>query len=53
MRRHWQLLEAVAATATVVPVQFGTAMAGDDAVAAEFLAPRQDDLAGAARGTRG
>ena len=44
MRRHWQLLEATAATATVVPVQFGTAMAGDAAVADEFLAPRQDDL---------
>ena len=44
MRRHWQLLETIAATATVVPVQFGTAMAGDAAVADEFLAPRQDDL---------
>ena len=44
MRRHWQLLEATAATATVVPVQFGTVMAGDAAVAGEFLAPRQDDL---------
>ena len=44
MRRHWHVLEAIAATATVVPVRFGTAMAGDDAVAAEFLAPRHDDL---------
>ena len=44
MRRHWDVLEAVAATATVVPVQFGTAMAGDDAVAAEFLAPRREQL---------
>jgi hypothetical protein len=38
------VLEAVAATATVVPVQFGTAMAGEDAVAAEFLAPRREQL---------
>lgn len=44
MRRHWQVLEAVAATATVVPVQFGTAMAREDAVAAEFLAPRRAAL---------
>ena len=44
MRRHWQVLEAVAATATVVPVQFGTAMAAEEAVAAEFLAPRKDAL---------
>lgn len=44
MRRHWAVLEAVAANATVVPVQFGTAMASDDAVAAELLARRRDDL---------
>jgi len=44
MRRHWAVLEAVAATATVVPVQFGTAMAGDDAVADELLAPRRERL---------
>jgi hypothetical protein len=44
MRRHWRVLEAIAATDVVVPVQFGTAMADDDAVAAEFLAPRHDDL---------
>ena len=44
MRRHWQVLEAVAATATVVPVQFGTAMTGEDAVLAEFLAPRAGEL---------
>jgi len=44
MRRHWQVLEAVAATATVVPVRFGTAMADEAAVAAEFLAPRSDLL---------
>ena len=44
MRRHWQVLEAVAATETVVPIQFGTAMAGEEAVAAEFLAPRSEEL---------
>jgi hypothetical protein len=44
MRRHWQVLETVAEHATVVPVQFGTAMAGEDTVAAEFLAPRRQSL---------
>jgi hypothetical protein len=44
MRRHWQVLETVAERATVVPVQFGTAMAGEDAVAGEFLAPRRGSL---------
>ena len=53
MRRHWQLLEAIAATATVLPVRFGTAMAGDRAVAEEFLAPRHDELLRAARHVRG
>jgi hypothetical protein len=45
MRRHWQVLEALADTATVLPVRFGTAMAGHEAVVAEFLAPRHDELA--------
>jgi len=27
-RRHWKVLEAIAATATVLPVRFGTVMAG-------------------------
>ena len=43
-RRHWHVLEAVAATATVLPVRFGTVMAGDAAVAEELLAPGRDDL---------
>jgi len=44
MRRHWKVLETVAERATVVPVQFGTAMAGEEAVAGEFLAPRRESL---------
>ena len=44
MRRHWRVLETVAERATVVPVQFGTAMAGEDAVVVEFLAPRRESL---------
>ena len=44
MRRHWRVLEALADTATVLPVRFGTAMASEDAVVAEFLAPRHDEL---------
>lgn len=45
MRRHWQVLEDVAATATVLPVQFGTAMADERSVREEFLGPRADDIA--------
>lgn len=45
MRRHWRVLEAVAETSTVLPVRFGTAMPGEDAVIAELLAPRHDELA--------
>ena len=44
MRRHWRVLEAIAEQATVVPVQFGTAMAGEEAVAGQFLAPRRHSL---------
>ncbi len=44
MRRHWRVLEAVAEQATVVPVQFGTAMASEEAVAEEFLGPRREAL---------
>jgi hypothetical protein len=45
MRRHWRVLEAIAQDATVVPVRFGTAMADEQAVVEEFLAPRHDALA--------
>jgi hypothetical protein len=45
MRRHWRLLEAVVERTTVLPVRFGTAMAGDEAVVEEFLAPHHDGLA--------
>jgi|KBSSwiStaDraftv2_1062776.scaffolds.fasta_scaffold258085_3 gas vesicle protein GvpL/GvpF len=44
MRRHWRVLEAVAEQATVVPVQFGTAMTSEEAVAEEFLGPRREAL---------
>ena len=45
VRAHSRILEQAAATATVLPVRFGTAMASDDAVVAEFLAPQHDVLA--------
>jgi hypothetical protein len=45
LRRHWHVLEEAGATTTVLPVRFGTVMAGDRAVADEFLAPRHDELA--------
>jgi hypothetical protein len=40
------VLEAIAQDASVVPVRFGTAMADEQAVVDEFLAPRHDALAG-------
>lgn len=45
MRRHWRLLEAVGETDTVLPVRFGTAMAGHESVVSDFLAPHHDDIA--------
>jgi hypothetical protein len=44
LRRHWRVLEEVVATTTVLPVRFGTAMANEQAVVDEFLAPRHERL---------
>jgi Gas vesicle synthesis protein GvpL/GvpF len=44
LRLHWRVLEEAAATATVLPVRFGTVMTGDQAVVDDFLAPRYDVL---------
>ena len=44
LRMHWQVLETAARSATVLPVRFGTAMADDQAVIGELLAPRHDEL---------
>jgi hypothetical protein len=45
LRRHWRVLEEVAVSTTVLPVRFGTAMADDQAVVDDFLAPGHDRLA--------
>lgn len=45
LREHWRVLEEAAATATVLPVRFGTVMAGERAVVDAFLAPNHDALA--------
>ena len=45
LRAHWRVLEQAGASATVLPVRFGTVMADDDAVVTEFLEPSHDDLA--------
>jgi hypothetical protein len=45
LRTHWRVLEEASADATVLPVRFGTVMAGDEAVVDAFLAPGHDDLA--------
>ena len=38
VRAHWRVLEAIAASTTVLPVRFGTVMASDEAVRADLLA---------------
>src|SRR5262245_40143035 len=53
LRRHWRALEEVAVIATVLPVRFGTAMAGDQAVIAEFLTPQHDRLSASLAGLAG
>jgi hypothetical protein len=44
LREHWAILNEIASVTTVLPIRFGTAMAGDDAVVSEFLAPNHDGL---------
>jgi hypothetical protein len=44
LREHWRVLEQLAGMTTVMPIRFGTAMAGDEAVIAEFLSPHHDGL---------
>lgn len=44
LRAHSRILQAVAEQATVVPVRFGTAMTGDDAVVDQLLRPQHDEL---------
>jgi len=44
LRAHWQILEEVGASTTVLPVRFGTAVADDSAVVDDFLAPAHDEL---------
>jgi hypothetical protein len=53
LRRHWRVLEEAGATATVLPVRFGTVMAGERAVTDELLAPRHDELAAELAGLAG
>jgi Gas vesicle synthesis protein GvpL/GvpF len=47
LRRHWEILEELATTVTVLPVRFGTVMPNAEAVAGELLAPRHDALVSA------
>jgi Gas vesicle synthesis protein GvpL/GvpF len=44
LERHMAVLEQAAASATVVPLRFGTVMPDDDAVAAELLEARAGDI---------
>jgi hypothetical protein len=45
VRAHWKVLEQISAATTVLPVRFGTVMAGDDAVREELLAANADRFA--------
>ena len=47
LRTHWRVLEDAGSRTTVLPVRFGTVMAGDRAVIEEFLEPTYDELAAA------
>lgn len=53
LRTHWRVLEQAAASATVLPVRFGTVMADERAVVADFLEPSHDELAGVLAGFAG
>jgi hypothetical protein len=44
LREHWSILEQVVQETTVLPIRFGTVMADDDAVIADFLASSHHGL---------
>jgi len=44
VRAHWRVIEAAAASATVLPVRFATVLAGDRAVVEQLLEPQADRL---------
>jgi hypothetical protein len=44
VRAHWRVVEAASEATTVIPVRFGTVMAGDRAVTEELLAPQAERL---------
>jgi hypothetical protein len=46
VRAHWRVLEEASAKATVLPIRFGTVMAGDGAVRAQLLEPNAERLSG-------
>jgi hypothetical protein len=45
VRAHWRVLEEASEKATVLPVRFGTVMAGEDAVRSQLLEPNAERLA--------
>lgn len=49
VRAHWRVLEEASAKATVLPVRFGTVMAGEDAVRSQLLEPNAERLSGLLR----
>jgi Gas vesicle synthesis protein GvpL/GvpF len=45
VRAHWKVLEETSASATVLPVRFGTVLESEDAVRVELLEPNAERLA--------
>jgi Gas vesicle synthesis protein GvpL/GvpF len=46
VRAHWKVLEETSASATVLPVRFGTVLESEDAVRAALLEPNAERLSG-------
>jgi gas vesicle protein GvpL/GvpF len=53
LRTHARVIEAVARSSAILPMQFGGVMAGEDAVQAELLEPYQEEFAGRLARLRG
>jgi Gas vesicle synthesis protein GvpL/GvpF len=53
VRAHWQVLDEALGKATVLPVRFGTVMAGESAVRDQLLEPNAERLTGLLRDLEG
>jgi hypothetical protein len=53
LRTHARVVEAVARSSAILPMQFGAVMGGEDAVQSELLEPYQEEFAGRLARLRG